>query len=180
MKKSILSTALILSFLVSLSSCTKEIVEDEPLAATSLKGKTETLEGQLQTARRAAMKFHSFTQAEKAAYELASPYVPNMGYHYVNGALLMDGQFEIEKPEALLYVPNEQGKLKLVGIEYIVPGFLSPEPPEGFLGDSDHWHFNPVVAGGSWTLHVWVVEDNPDGVFAPSSPNVPVADPSLD
>lgn len=180
MKKSILSSALALSFLFGLSACNKETLEDETLIGTSLKGKTETLDSQLKQARRAAMKFNSFEQAQKANYELASPYVPNMGYHYVNGALLMDGEFNVEEPEALLYVPNEQGKLKLVGIEYIVPGILSPEAPEGFIGDSDHWHFNPMVAGGSWTLHVWVVEDNPDGVFAPTSPKVPFSDPSLD
>ncbi len=180
MKKSILSSALALSILFGLSACSKEALEDESLTATSVKGKTETLDSQLKQARRAAMKFHSFKQAQKANYELASPYVPNMGYHYVNTDLLLNGEFNVEQPEALLYVPNEQGKLKLVGIEYIVPGFLSPEAPEGFIGDSDHWHFNPNVAGGSWTLHVWVVEDNPDGVFAPTSPKVPFSDPSLD
>ena len=164
-------------------SCSKEhISNDNDLEYTAAKAKVETLENQLKTVKKAAMPFHSFEQAIKSGYAVPSPfnpspYVPNMGFHYTNMGL-MDGIFEMDKPEILLYVPNEQGKLKLVAVEYAVPGAQSDTPPEGFLGDSDHWEYNPHVAGGAWTLHAWVVLENPDGVFAPFNSNVPVLNPS--
>ena len=165
-------------------SCTKEdtSLDAQTLKATTLKLKAETLETQLKKVRKATMRFHSFEQAKKLGYAVPSPfnpspYVPNMGYHYTNMEL-MDGKFEMDKPEILLYVPNEEGKLKLVGVEYAIPVAASEFPPEGFLGDLDHWEYNPHVAGGAWTLHAWVVLENPDGVFAPANSNVPVLNPS--
>ena len=175
--------ALALALLIVPMSCTKEEAEpNTELNAISAKTQVETLDDQLKKVTKAAMRFHSFEQARKAGYAdplpfNPSPYVPHMGYHYINVGL-MDGKFEMEKPEILLYVPNEQGKLKLVAVEYAVPKVLSETPPEGFVGDEDHWHFNPNVAGGSWTLHAWVVKENPDGVFAEFNPEVPASDPS--
>ncbi len=175
----------VIAMMLVLSSCSKEEVDSSSdIKAITAKTQVETLENQLKKVTKAAMRFHSFEQARKAGYAdpfpfNPSPYVPHMGYHYINVGL-MDGKFELEKPEILLYVPNEHGKLKLVGVEYAVPGPKNSTPPEGFIGSEDHWHYNPNVAGGSWTLHAWVVLDNPDGVFAAFNPNVPVADPSED
>lgn len=179
-----LSLAVLASALL-LFSCSKETTEITPqLELAAAKSKLPTLDGQLKSVKKAVMRFHSFEQAKKQGYAdpfpfNPSPYVPNMGFHYINVGLL-DGTFELEKPEILLYVPNEQGKLKLVGVEYAVPGPPDSTPPEGFFGDEDHWHYNTNVAGGSWTLHTWVVIDNPDGVFAEFNPNVPFSDPSAD
>lgn len=55
----------------------------------------------------------------------------------------------------------------MVAVEYaIVP--TDPDnpgnPPEGFTGDQDAWHFNEMV--GQWQLHVWTILPNPDGIFA--------------
>ena len=103
-----------------------------------------------------------------------------MGFHYTNLAL-MEGTFELLRPEILLYVPNAQGKLKLVAVEYAVPYIAGSEPPEGFIGDDDVWSYNPHVGPeGAWTLHAWVVMDNPDGIFAPYNPDVPAENPSGD
>ena len=175
------TTVLAISLLIV--SCAKEDLDQAaPLEAINARASAETLEGQLKRVKQASMRFHSFEQASKAGYAEdlpfnPSPYVPNMGYHYTNVGL-MDGVFNLEKPEILLYVPNSQGKLKLVGVEYAVPVALSPSPPEGFIGNEDVWDFNPHVAGGAWTLHAWVVVDNPDGVFAPFNPRIPASDPS--
>lgn len=169
--------------LLSVTACVKDDYNNETnLQSENLKVKLPDLESQLKKVRKAATHFHSFEQAKKAFYVdfypfNPSPYVPNMGFHYINVGLI-DGEFNMEKPEILLYVPNQQGKLKLVGVEYAVPKSISPTPPEGFVGDDDHWDDNPNVAGGSWTLHAWVVMENPNGVFAENNPNVPVSDPS--
>ncbi|MDC6404729.1 MULTISPECIES: hypothetical protein [Maribacter] len=173
-----------LLLLIVVTSCSKEetTTTENELELVSVKAKKETLESQLKKVNRATMRYHSFEQAKKAGYADPYPfnpsiYVPNMGFHYINVGLI-DGEFDMEKPEILLYVPNEQGQLKLVGVEYAVPKAISPTPPEGFVGDADHWDDNPNVAGGSWTLHAWIVEENPNGVFAEFNPNVPFSDPS--
>jgi len=95
-----------------------------------------------------------------------SGYVPNMGHHYLNPGLA-DGTFELLQPEFILYAPDGNGNMQMVAIEYgIVPE--DPEnpgtPPEGFTGSEDVWHFNEMI--GMWTLHVWTILENPDGIFA--------------
>jgi hypothetical protein len=180
--KSPKSNLSVLILLLLFLSCSKEnIFNSNDLEYVAAKTTAETLENQLKKVKKAAMPFNSFEQAKKAGYVEdypfnPSPYIPNMGFHYINVGL-MDGTFEMEKPEILLYVPNEQGKLKLVGIEYAVPEALSETPPDGFIGESDHWEYNPNVAGGAWTLHAWVILDNPNGIFSPVNPNVPGSNP---
>ena len=101
-----------------------------------------------------------------------SGYVPNMGHHYLNPALA-DGTFEMDKPEIILYVPDGNGNMQMVGVEYsIIPD--DPDnpgnPPEGFTGNEDEWHFNEMI--GQWQLHVWTVLENPDGIFAAHNPAI--------
>lgn len=183
-KNQLLTCLGVFSSILLLSSCSKEDtnIEGEIISADLKASNLESLEDQLKYVRQSTMKFHSFEQAAKAGYAEdlpfnPSPYVPNMGYHYINVGLI-DGTFEMDKPEILLYVPNEDGQLKLVGIEYAVPIAASPTPPEGFMGDEDHWAENPNVAGGSWTLHVWMPLENPDGIFAEMNPLVPTTEPT--
>jgi len=99
-----------------------------------------------------------------------SGYVPNMGHHYLN-PVLSDTTFEMEKPEIILYLPDENGDMQMVAVEYsIIPEDPNDpgNPPEGFTGDNDVWHFNEML--GQWQLHVWTVLENPDGIFAPHNP----------
>lgn len=93
--------------------------------------------------------------------------VGGMGYHYVNTTLL-DGHVDVETPEALLYEPEKNGKLRLVAVEYVIPkaAWTSDEPPVLF-GQS--FKLNKFDL---WALHVWVWEDNPDGLFADWNPRV--------
>jgi len=93
-------------------------------------------------------------------------YRTQMGYHYLNVALL-DDKFEVEKPELLLYAPDDNNKLKFVAVEYAVPieDLNNPPPvPEGFKGDDDVWEINTEFK--LWTLHVWVKLENSNGIFA--------------
>ena len=95
-----------------------------------------------------------------------SGYVPNMGHHYLSPQLA-DGTFDLLQPEFILYAPDENGIMHMIAIEYgIVPD--DPDnpgnPPEGFTGDEDVWYYNEHIS--MWTLHVWTILDNPDGIFA--------------
>lgn len=121
--------------------------------------------------RTATARYHSTMQAEKAGYveflDCFDSAAGGMGQHYVNvGAL--DGTVDPLAPEALVYEVID-GKLKLVGVEYIVPaGFVDPgDPPELF---GEHFHENTAL--GVWVLHAWVWKENPDGVFADFNPDV--------
>ena len=43
-----------------------------------------------------------------------------MGVHLIN-AENVDAVVNVDKPEALIYEPQANGKLRIVGVEYIVP-----------------------------------------------------------
>src|SRR3989441_1852088 len=85
----------------------------------------------LSTARAATAQFHEVDVATAAGYgilvrDLAgitcidSPGVGVMGIHYANGLALGDAVLDPAKPEALVYQPLPNGKLRLVAAEYIV------------------------------------------------------------
>lgn len=42
-----------------------------------------------------------------------------MGNHYVNGALVGDGELDASRPEVLIYEASDGG-LQLVGVEFLV------------------------------------------------------------
>src|SRR5437660_2401099 len=87
--------------------------------------------GDLSTARAATARFHRLEAANDAGYTvlvrdlagitcITSPGVGVMGIHYVNGSALGDAVLDPAKPEALVYQPLPNGKLRLVAAEYIV------------------------------------------------------------
>ena len=127
---------------------------------------------QLDQAREAAAKFADTADAEKAGYIDIGLFVPKMGWHYINPTLRDDGKFDWRKPELLVYADDPcGGKRKLVAVEYAVPLNMSKRPPAGFVGKADVWDANQTYQ--IWTLHAWVYEYNPDGVFAPFNPRLP-------
>lgn len=119
-----------------------------------------------------------------------------MGLHYFRPDLLgitappnprVDGNgtyTDFNKPAILLYEPQPDGSLKLIGVENLVfekawhaAGHKNPPSFHGVLYDRmaddpttkiDEAHgFMP-----HYDRHVWVFRDNPNGVFAQYNPNV--------
>lgn len=106
-----------------------------------------------------------------------------MGVHYVNGSLingqtlLSNGQLDPTQPQALIYEPQANGDLKLVGVEFII--LASALPPnsapqvEGHLmvyvdGPSASKPNAPANRYGLpafYELHVWAWRDNPQGPY---------------
>jgi hypothetical protein len=127
---------------------------------------------ELARARSATAKYHDIAQAEADGYININLYLPGEGFHYVKFSLI-DSNFDPEQPEVLLYalVPGE-GRLELVGVEYLVPLALSPESPQGFTGDADQWR-SDTEGFGVWELTAWIWLHNPEGVFAHDNPRVP-------
>jgi hypothetical protein len=132
---------------------------------------------ELASVRAATARYHDFEKAMEDGYVVqATGYVANMGYHYLNPAY-MDYTFDAEHPELLLYVPDKNGKMRLVGVEYgvLIDDLENPQPaPEGFTGDADVWTINEDAH--LWTLHAWVWYHNPDGIFASHNPRVPASE----
>ena len=125
---------------------------------------------ELQQAKIATAKYNNFNNAIADGYVDINVIVPEMGYHFLKMNNLNE-TFEYDKPEILVYNKEENGRMKLVALEYAVPIDLSTNAPPGFTGDDDKWS---VYEGVLWTLHAWIWEYNPEGVFNPTNPLIHV------
>jgi hypothetical protein len=149
---------------------------------------TAGLEDELAQVRRVTARFHDLDAALDAGYELgwvngsgtriiagcvSHPTAGAMGYHYINADLMADLTTDTLEPEALVYAPGENGKLKLAAVEWIVRGPNSNPPgvtsPPSVLGMPMHIL---VPAVGFYLMHAWVWKPNPAGMFADWNPQV--------
>jgi hypothetical protein len=118
----------------------------------------------------ATARFQDVSQALAEEYVDIGVFIPHMGHHYMRQDLV-DGRFDLEHPELLVYADDPcGGALQLVAVEYAIPLDQSKRMPRGFFGPFDVW--DPNDDFGLWTLHAWVWKYNPDGVFAPLNPQV--------
>lgn len=130
----------------------------------------------LKEARQGTASFHKVGNASAAGYVstlddlgcFQNPGVGGMGLHYLSPSLL-DGSVDARTPEALVYEMADDGKLKLVGVEYIVPvaAWVGASPPSLFGHD---FHVHPVLP--LWVLHAWIWTPNPLGMFEDWNPRV--------
>lgn len=130
-----------------------------------------------------------------AAEEGLPPELGGMGIHYLNPAALkitageprvdgMSTHTDFMAPAILLYEPQEDGSLELVGIENLVfeaawraAGHEGPPMLNG--RNWDHMADDPNTDGDEahgfmphFDQHVWLFRDNPAGVLEPFNPNV--------
>ncbi len=96
-----------------------------------------------------------------------------MGVHFVN--LTVQGPPDPLKPNVLIYEPD-QGKLKLVAVEWLVPLTAAKERPSllGQLFQGQMEGHEPLIPQGfhHYDLHAWLFKDNPEGMFSPTNPTV--------
>lgn len=131
----------------------------------------------LMTAKASTSRFNSTVQATRAGHVadphcVAHPLLGGMGHHWVNQSLV-DPMFDPARPEAVLYAPGNGKQMKLVAVEYIVIDVGQPRPE--FDGHPfDIGGVPPLMAAGvpHWSLHVWLHEANPNGLYTPFNPNV--------
>jgi hypothetical protein len=138
---------------------------------------------QIAKLRRLVAPFHDFQSASDAGWSTqitpclksgdlpSTPGVGAMGLHYGNLAYIQDGGVvDLLQPELLLYEPEKNGKLRFVGVEYIVPFADHPASaaPPTLLGQE----FAQVPEFGVWGLHIYVGRHNPSGIHAPWNPKV--------
>jgi hypothetical protein len=125
--------------------------------------------------------------------------VPGIAAHYMNFSLV-DGTFNVEEPEMLLYDGTETSA-NIVGLSYYMIHDSDYEPTQGFTGPNDHFHRHVglcvngtgvigdsatteqecadrggVKQGGTggWMSHLWIVPgcESPWGLFSGASPTL--------
>ena len=102
-----------------------------------------------------------------------------MGIHYIKPALFGPG-LDPNNPEVLLYLPGKDGSLKLVGVEYFQVDADQDLTTDGDRPSLFGRGFDGPMLGHNpqmpihYDLHVWVVEQNPSGVFAQWNPSDPL------
>lgn len=158
----------------------------------SADGGPDELSHQLNAVRAATRAYRDVGTAQDDGFEVISPYVPGMGFHFSD----RDPPFgsDREDPPVLVYFtngsydpapsdPHDQSRdddLILGAVEYLVPGDQSSNPPDIFadeeakrnlkVTEAEGWHYES--AEGFTGLHAWVHRGNPAGVFHPTHPNV--------
>jgi hypothetical protein len=94
-----------------------------------------------------------------------------MGVHYVNGTLLNAGELDASQPTALIYEPLKDGKMQLVGVEFIVfaTQWLAANKNAPPVLEGQVFQFvdspNRFNIPAFFELHVWAWRDNPQGAF---------------
>ena len=146
------------------------------------------LQDELAQLRQATARFHRLEEAIAAGYTLgwvngsnvriitgcvAHPTQGAMGYHYFNQELVDDLVVDPFNPEVLVYESDADGHLRLVAVEWVVPGPNTNPPgvsePPSVFGMQMHIL---VPAVGFWLKHAWIWKHNPAGMFADWNPNV--------
>lgn len=134
-----------------------------------------TLNRDLAVVRALAARYHDVEKAKKAGWDVLvpgcrdNPPEGGMGWHYLNPAYItLD--LDILEPQVLIYEPQKNGRMRFVGVEYLVPFDLLPSDagPPMLMGQE----FLPNLGDEVWMLHVWVGRHNPDGMFATWNPKV--------
>ena len=161
-----------------LAQSAKHEHEAQPSAAEAKR----TTNALVAVVRDATERFKNVAVAEAEGYTLQFGCVSGsesgaMGMHYVNLPLVIDGELDPAKPEIVIYEPIGNGKLKMIGADYLVFAdawnATHSSPPE-LMGQLLHLFEAPNRFGlpSFYTLHVWAWKENPTGTFVNWHSNV--------
>jgi hypothetical protein len=120
-----------------------------------------------------------------------------MGYHYTRGDNINDDLVSLLDPEFLVYAPKNgprkdgEARTRLAALEYFLPFTPKfPAPSDPTFKRAPTLHDFPTMQGlpdepfvattrfGGWMLHIWLWEDNKDGMFANWNTGVPLCEGS--
>jgi hypothetical protein len=140
--------------------------------------------------RAATARFHDIDAATAAGYGqlrdaagiacIDNQPTGTMGIHSVKGSLVGDAAVNATTPEALVYEPGPNGKLRLVAVEYVVfqgAWDAANAAPPSLFGQT----FTLIRAGNRYglptfyELHAWLWNPNPSGMFSDWNPSVSCA-----
>jgi hypothetical protein len=137
----------------------------------------------LQVVREATERYRDVAVAEADGYVLTfgcvqGPDSGAMGLHFVNFSLVASGILDARKPQIVIYEPTPDGKMKLIGADFLVIASqwdaAHPGNPPQLMGQLFHYFESPNRFGlpAFYTLHVWAWKENPNGAFVNWHPNV--------
>ena len=128
--------------------------------------------------RQASVRFRDIQVARDEGYIQTSPGCgPGFGIIYRKNALL-DGVVDAAHPEILLYEPQKNGRMQLVGVELLVlagPWDATHSGPPTYAGQTFEDRRAPGSPGPpfpNYALHAWVWQHNPNGLFTPFNPTI--------
>ena len=134
--------------------------------------------------RESTERFRDVSVAEAEDYHLLFGCVSGsdygaMGLHFANLSLVFDDVLDAARPEIVIYEPQPNGRLRLVGADYLILADAwhkkhpATETPQ-LMGQLLHLFESPNRFGlpPFYTLHVWAWKDNPNGTFVNWHPKV--------
>jgi hypothetical protein len=135
---------------------------------------TKDCRAALVRAKQATARFHDYNVALASGYSPTGPCVAlptgeAMGFHHTKFSLV-DLNTDETEPEVLIYLPDDDGVMQLVGLEYVVPFIGSNPAPTLFAGQV--FEGPNQIPFPSYALHVWVWRNNPWGTFADFNPKL--------
>lgn len=154
----------------------------------------EGCQEQLTEARAATAAYHDENNALADGFIstfqcVQAPGLGAMGVHYINPLRMMDTNVQASQPETLLYIRQNDGLMRLVGLEYYAPvlsngqpWFGGPNNPPPVIDNAAPTLFGrsfegPMPGHGPgqpwhYSLHVWAWRYNPSGLFFPFNPKL--------
>ncbi len=158
---------------------------------------SQILSRQIAEAKSATARYRSVAAAKADGYFQVTQFIPGLGLHLANLGI-SNRIFDPARPQVLLYQPDRNGTLVLVGVAYSIAHTGPDDPqPAGFAGNTDAWHYHQDLCflptgsvtitpsaqpcrerGGyfqaktAWLLHAWIWKTNPNGLFTESNPSV--------
>lgn len=127
--------------------------------------------------RRATARYHRVSAAKADGYTVTplpcvdpSPFgTGGLGIPHMNPERLTDGDLSITEPAILFYEPQKNGRLRLVGVEVVIPiAQWEGDSPPVLFGQELHRN----EAAGLFGIHIWVWKHNPAGMFNGGNPRV--------
>jgi hypothetical protein len=176
-------SAIAVAFIIAAGSALAQETQSAQQHQHSATGRTISNTGALlNTVRNATERFKDVNAAVAEGYVLQFGCVTGsdsgaMGMHYVNGALVASGVLDPMHPQIVIYEPQPDGTLQLIGADYLVIADVwnkSHSGPPEMMGQLFHLFDAPNRFGlpAFYTLHVWAWKDNPNGAFVNWHPNV--------
>jgi hypothetical protein len=126
----------------------------------------------LATLRTLTQPFQSFDAGKGAGY--TAPFMGcfssdsgAMGIHYQNPSIDLKATPTVTKPPFVMCEPQQDGTMRLVGVEYVKDAPPTDPPPALF---DQQFTYNAGLK--IWGLHVWQWKRNPAGLYANWNPTV--------
>lgn len=115
----------------------------------------DSADEQLARVREATAQYSDVETAMADGYKPLGPFVPGMGWHFLNPANVqaaVENGLDVERPQLLTYGDTGAacgGDLVLGAVEYAIPvgarDFDKETPPDLFDDDAAEWHVHPAA-----------------------------------